>query len=79
MPEWIQPLLGQSGALIILLIIGRGGFIFFKGRLEKQDIEHDKQAERFYTLQKSTLEAINQHTIAIKELIGQIRILLKRG
>ena len=68
MPEWIQPLLGQGGALIILAIVSRGGFKFFTTMIAKQDVKYDRQAQRFDELHTSTLEHIHEQTEALRRL-----------
>ncbi len=68
MPEWINPILGPGGALVVLIIVSRGGFKFLTAIIEKQEIRNEEQSRRFETLHTSTLEHIHEHTTAITKL-----------
>lgn len=72
MPEWIEPLLGPLGTLVLLILISHRGFSYFTAMLEKQEIKYDKQAERFDELHTSTLTHIHAQTEVIRKLSEQI-------
>ena len=79
MEPWIQLILGQGGALVVLIFVSVKGFKFLTAMIEKQEEKSEKQEQksdaknkRFDELHESTLHHIAAHTESVKNLTSKI-------
>ena len=85
MPEWLPALMGQGGALVAVVILGRMGFKFLITLLEKKDVQYQEQNARLDILHTKILEHLHEgntatglQTEAMKNLTDRIQIFLDR-
>jgi len=78
MPEWLPALMGQGGALVAVVILGRMGFKFLIEMLEKKDVQYQEQNVRLDALHVKILEHLHADTTATILQTEATRILADR-